>query len=277
MEQNAAGGTDCAAGAGGNQPTACTAAHVCQQKITDERGNISLSEPHAVYFVRHGQPEWSSGGVGIDEPELTEFGRRQAECVGRHLCRLPVTDFYVSNLLRARQTAAPLAGLLGREPEIADWYQEIQAKNLDQRPLSEVEEYFRCWYQMSLTERYAGPPEGESLQHAYRRISEGLDAVLQKAGFSFEADGRYRRWHLPKEPRCIVLVGHTFASAIALCQLLDLEYTGASGEQFRLGWGAYNKVVPFPLAGGFVWRLQAFDVRGHLMAQGLSREDLPLY
>ena len=277
MERKAAGGPEAPVGAGDSRLSVRTAEQGCQQKITDERGNIFLSEPHAVYFVRHGQPEWSSGGVGIDEPELTELGRKQAECVGRHLCRLPVTDFYVSNLLRARQTAAPLAGLLGREPVIADWYQEIQAKNLNQRPLSEVEEYFRCWYQMSLTERYAGPPEGESLQHAYRRISGGLDAVLQKAGFSFEADGRYRRWHLPREPRCVVLVGHTFASAIALCHLLDLEYTGASGEQFRMGWGAYNKAVPFPLAGGFVWRLQAFDVRGHLLQQGLSCDDLPLY
>ncbi|MBQ7567859.1 histidine phosphatase family protein [bacterium] len=227
--------------------------------------------------MRHGQPEWARGGVGIDEPQLTELGLRQAECVGQSLCRLPVTDFYVSHLLRARQTAEPLARLLGREPVVAEWYQEIQAKKLDQRPLSEVKAYFQHWYSMPLQQRYVGPPEGETMKHAYSRISRGIDEVLVKAGFSFEADGPYRRWHLPSEPRCIVMVGHTFASSLALCHLLNLDYTGASGEQFRMGWGAYNKVVPFPMAGGFVWRLQAFDVRDHLFAEGLSCDDLPLY
>ncbi|MDO5296439.1 MAG: histidine phosphatase family protein [bacterium] len=248
-----------------------------QRRQADELGNLEISEPHAIYFVRHGQPEWQREGRGIDEPCLTPLGLRQAECLAQSLAHLPVTDFYVSNLLRARQTAAPLARLWGREPEIAEWYQEIQAKNLDQFPLSEVEAYFKAWYSTPLKERFSGPPEGESIEHLYRRISQGIDAVLQRAGFSFVADGLYRRWSVPPEPRCIVLVGHTFASATALCHLLNFDYTGASGEQFRMGWGAYNKLVPFPLAGGFVWRLQSFDERSHLRKAGVSCDDLPMY
>ena len=248
-----------------------------REKISDSKGNLVDIEPLSIYIVRHAQPQWSVDGIGIDEPHLTALGYRQAEALGQALCHLPVTDFYVSNLLRARETAAPLARLLGREPEIIPWFQEIQAKPLDGLPQEEVDAYITNWYKVSLSERFIGVTEGETMEHLHARLSAGLDDILQRAGFGFHADGRYRVWDWPNQPRCVVLVGHCFAGATAMQHLMNIDYTGASGEQLRQGWAAYTQLVPMPLGGGFVWRMKEFDQRGHLSSLGLACDDVPGY
>ena len=246
-------------------------------KIYDESGNAIQMEPYVIILARHGQPKWDSNGIGIDEPELTEKGRRQAEALGECLSRLPITDFYVSSLLRARLTAAPLAERIGREPTVAPWYREIAAKNLDGYTTDEVKAYYEAWWKLPPAQRFDGPEGGETLAQIYDRVAGGIDKVLLDAGFSFTGEGRDRTWKLPPEPRCVVLVGHTFASSTALCHLLNLEYTGISGEQFRMGWGAYNKLVVFPAGGGYVWRLAELNSCGHLRARGLIDDDIPTF
>lgn len=248
-----------------------------REKTSDRQGNLVDNEPLSIYIVRHAQPQWSIDGRGVDEPHLTEWGYRQAEALGQALAHLPVTDFYVSNLLRARETAAPLARLLGREPEVVSWFQELQAKPMDGLPQEEVEAYISNWYTLPLSERFVGVPGGEPMEHLQARLSAGLDSIMQKAGFGFHADGRFRVWEWPAQPRCLVLVGHSFAGATAMQYFMNLDYTGASGEQLRQGWAAYTKLVPMPLGGGFVWRLKDFDQRGHLVPLGLSGDDVPGY
>lgn len=243
-------------------------------KSLDHNNNMFDDEPYAIYLVRHAQPQWTEDGNGIDEPHLTKLGYRQAECLGQHLCRLPVTQFYTSSLLRARETAAPLARLIGREPKIAPWYKEVQGKPLDGHPQEEVAAYLNDWKNLSLDKRLEGPPGGESLATLYERLSRGLDQMMIEAGFTFEDIKNHRLWKLPDERRCIIMVGHTFASATSLSYFLNIPYTGASGEQFRIGWAAYNKIVPYPLGGGYVWRLKQFDVRDHLIVAGASCDDV---
>ena len=72
-----------------------------------------------LYLVRHGQSEWNRIGriQGRNESPLTGLGREQAVAIGRLLravLRDPGIDIVASPLGRARETAAIIAGELGR-------------------------------------------------------------------------------------------------------------------------------------------------------------------
>jgi 2,3-bisphosphoglycerate-dependent phosphoglycerate mutase len=65
-----------------------------------------------IVLVRHGQPEWVKDDLNVDNPPLTVLGFRQAELVGRVLEKQHFDEVWVSPLLRAQQTAAPLLQML---------------------------------------------------------------------------------------------------------------------------------------------------------------------
>jgi broad specificity phosphatase PhoE len=68
-------------------------------------------EPAAeVILVRHGEPGWVEGsGMSLADPPLTEYGEAQAHCVAEVVAQSQPDAIYVSPLLRAQRTAAPLA------------------------------------------------------------------------------------------------------------------------------------------------------------------------
>ena len=66
-------------------------------------------------LIRHGETEFNREGRfqgGIDAP-LNDHGRRQAEWLAAQLARERIDALNCSDLLRARQTAAPAAAALG--------------------------------------------------------------------------------------------------------------------------------------------------------------------
>lgn len=71
-------------------------------------------------IVRHGRPEHIEDAEGAADPDLAEIGHRQAELVGEHLAPWGVDVVVTSPLARARQTAAPLARMLGLEPIVVE-------------------------------------------------------------------------------------------------------------------------------------------------------------
>lgn len=75
-----------------------------------------------LYLVRHGESVWNQQAIvqGQDGPGLTDRGHEQARRLGTWL-RDEVTDdvaFVASDLDRCRETAAPFAATLGRDPEL---------------------------------------------------------------------------------------------------------------------------------------------------------------
>ncbi len=84
-----------------------------------------------VVLVRHGSSARSTTAAPLDlidghsDPPLAETGLRQAEAVGERLARTRADALFVTTLRRTRQTAAPLAKRLGREPVVIPELREV--------------------------------------------------------------------------------------------------------------------------------------------------------
>jgi phosphohistidine phosphatase SixA len=72
--------------------------------------------PSLVVLVRHAERD----GPSADDPGLTERGAERAEVLSRALGEAGITAIHATDFVRTRQTAAPLATLLGLEVESFD-------------------------------------------------------------------------------------------------------------------------------------------------------------
>lgn len=91
-------------------------------------------------FIRHAESQSNADHVintDIPGPSLTEVGRGQAEQLAHQLSRNNFDGIYASDMVRAEQTAAPLAQALGKRVEVlpglreinAGWYNDTSTKN----------------------------------------------------------------------------------------------------------------------------------------------------
>ena len=81
-----------------------------------------------LWLVRHGQSTWNTLGLAQghgDQARLTRVGIRQAWAVAARLRDRPIGALYVSDLRRARETAAPLAEVSGRADEVGAAQQRL--------------------------------------------------------------------------------------------------------------------------------------------------------
>ncbi len=93
--------------------------------------------PTELIIVRHGDP--TTGGV--EDPPLSDLGRRQAMATAERLVGLEVEAIYVSPLRRARESAEPVGRVLGLDPIVDDrvaefdhgqiYYSEKHAEQMD--------------------------------------------------------------------------------------------------------------------------------------------------
>ncbi|OBI17392.1 histidine phosphatase family protein [Mycobacterium sp. E2462] len=90
-------------------------------------------------FIRHGQSEANASGIidtDIPGPGLTAQGKGQAEQVAHQFGRKDFDSVYASPMTRAQQTAAPLAAELGKQVEVVQGLQEINAGWFNGKPES---------------------------------------------------------------------------------------------------------------------------------------------
>lgn len=92
------------------------------------------SSPHVrsitLTFVRHAQSEANAAGIvdtSVPGPGLTEEGEGQAEQLAHQLSRNHFDGIYASDMLRAQETAAPLAHALGKAVTPLPGLREIDA------------------------------------------------------------------------------------------------------------------------------------------------------
>jgi broad specificity phosphatase PhoE len=91
-------------------------------------------------FIRHAQSEANASGTldtSVPGPGLSPAGREQAEQLGHTLAHYGYDGIYASVMVRTQQTAAPLAGELGKQVQVLPGLQEISAGWFNGEPMKQ--------------------------------------------------------------------------------------------------------------------------------------------
>jgi broad specificity phosphatase PhoE len=133
-------------------------------------------------LVRHGRSTANFGRVLDTRPPgapLDELGREQAERLAARLVEWPIRALHASSAVRAQQTAAPLATVLGLPVRIVDGLHEIDAGDLEGRSdpaaMATFNEVYDAWWRGELGTRLPG---GESALDLRARFLPALHAIV---------------------------------------------------------------------------------------------------
>lgn len=130
--------------------------------------------PFTMYFVRHGATEPNFRGLrcggDLDIP-LMDLGCDQAYLLAKQIARmnLQVGVIVAASLIRTRQTASIISGVLGNVPvEVEPLLNERRLGQWNNRPIAETE--------AQLAARVT-PPGGESEEEFTARVGLALEAL----------------------------------------------------------------------------------------------------
>lgn len=95
-----------------------------------------------IYLVRHGETLANRQGIlqGWTNNPLDDTGRKQASALVTRAARVPLDALYTSDLIRTRETAAPLAAARGMEAKALPGLREISFGKWDGHHLREIQE-----------------------------------------------------------------------------------------------------------------------------------------
>jgi probable phosphoglycerate mutase len=214
-------------------------------------------------LVRHAEPEWVLDGFSVDDPPLTERGRRQAARLATRLGGEVFDDVFVSPLVRARQTAEPLLSTLTRTEEIDPWLEEIRSPVWHGTPAEKAEESFREERSRPADRRWDGLVGGESVRDFVTRIRQGAGLFLEERGVVPLRDD-LPVWRVDEPGRRILLIAHAGVNSIVVCHLLGLTPTPWEWDRFVLGHASITRIEALPLADGYTWSLTRLSDVEHL-------------
>ncbi len=135
--------------------------------------------PTTILLARHGETDWNAVGrwQGHTDRALTERGRRQAVELAERLANANIDAVYSSDLLRAVETAEPVAKRLGlplqtlrelREVDVGTWAGLTRDEVAERFP-----DGFRRW-----SEWQTGWEDGETYDEMGKRV---VSAILKLA------------------------------------------------------------------------------------------------
>ena len=159
-------------------------------------------------LVRHGETVWHSENryAGSSDIELTRRGRGQAEALAEWAASAGLSAVWSSPLDRARRTAAPCAAAADVPHTVDERLRELDfgaAEGLTAPDMEKVLPEALVAFRHDPVAHHL--PGGEDPVDAARRFTACLDAICQA-----HPDGR------------VLVVAHTTAIRLALCQLLGL-------------------------------------------------------
>lgn len=220
-------------------------------------------------LVRHGQPDWAPEQTyATNDPVLTPLGRRQASLLAKAASGwAPVDHIWVSPMLRARQTAAPLVEALSLDPLVQDWMMEIgNPDEWEGSPVEEVDEILAESNLRSIDEMWDGLPGGESFRRFHQRVVDGLEKSLSDVGVTRLPERHPHLWEVENEELRVVLVAHGGTNAVILGTLLGVEPTPWEWDRFSSVHTGIARVATEKIAEGRAFSLRTFNDVGHLSA-----------
>ncbi len=141
-----------------------------------------MSQATQLYLIRHGQSAGNAEGRfgGHGPTPLSELGQQQAEKTAKVLAKEGITAIYSSDLVRAVQTAEPLAKLLNLPIHTSPAFRERNVGVLEGLTFDESKERFpRDYYALMNRNIHHVITEGESYRHLLRRITAELRNILR--------------------------------------------------------------------------------------------------
>lgn len=170
-----------------------------------------------VYLIRHGEVERAAEGrfFGHTDIPLSAIGLVQVEALARQLALEPIEAVYASDLLRARQSAAPLAALRGLTPVVTPALREMAMGRWEGLTFREIRdrepESARQWLADFVSFAF---PDGENVEDLRRRVMPAFGEIL----------GHH-------EGRRVAVVAHGGVNRVILCEALGMPL----GHLLRLG------------------------------------------
>lgn len=219
-----------------------------------------------IVLVRHAQPEWVKEGLSVDDPPLTETGRRQAEHLADRLSREEFDEILVSPLRRTRETAKPWLDRVGRTLVIEPWLEEIRNPVWHGTPEEKAAAAWRAEREKASHERWTGLEGGEPVSDFVARINVGASLFLEERGAS-RSDTDLPVWRTSPSWRGdakVALVCHAGTSSVAICHLLGLQPTPWEWERFHIGHATISRISALTLADGVTFALRALSDDEHL-------------
>jgi len=224
-----------------------------------------------ITFVRHGQPDWEPDDRAVDEPVLTAHGRAQAERAADALARehgsgaRAFDAIYVSPLVRAQETAAPIARALGLEAKPLSWLRELTLPVLAGSTPAQVQAFFRSGRLREPERWWDGYEGGESFRHFYERVTSGVDALLTGAhAVGIHEDAGHRLWRVEDWNARLVVVAHEGTNAVAISHLLGIDPSPWAPLRFTSAWTGMTRLHTSMLGAGAVFSLEFFNRTDHL-------------
>jgi probable phosphoglycerate mutase len=131
-------------------------------------------------LVRHAQPVRIEGGTGVPaNPPLTTGGQAQAAALARWLASEHIDAVVSSPLLRALQTAQPIADAHGLAVKVEDGFAEFDVQADDYIPIEDLKAANDPRWQAMVDGTWEGTG-GEHPDDFRRRVLHALDDVIAR-------------------------------------------------------------------------------------------------
>jgi len=181
-----------------------------------------------LYYIRHGEPIYKPN-------QLTPFGKRQAEAVGKRLSIHGIDRIFSSPSNRALETAIPLSELTGKEIELLDFADEAHAardfmakdENGSLKWVSGIKDIRIHFADPAIKTRfdwYDHPAfEGYNFKEGIERVNTEADKLLESLGYKHIRGKGYYEPIDPNEQR-IALFAHAGFGQVFMSSLLDIPY-----------------------------------------------------
>jgi probable phosphoglycerate mutase len=175
-----------------------------------------------IIIVRHAEPDYA-------KDSLTEKGWHEAELLSQRLAKLDVTDFYVSPLGRAQDTASLTLKKMDRTAETMEWLREFQT-DIDRPDLGHRSTCAWDWMPKDWMSHpgyfdpdawYEEPAMASgNVKEEYQRVIRNFEALLKKHGYARK--GKY--YEVVRENHdTIVLFCHFGVECVLLSRLLNVS------------------------------------------------------
>lgn len=135
-----------------------------------------------LFLVRHGQSAGNAAGRfgGHSPTPLSELGQKQAQAAARTLAKEKIEAIYSSDLLRAAETAKPLADILGLPVIMTSAFRERKVGVLEGLTFDESRTQFpKDYYALVNRSVHHVITEGESYNQLLRRATKALHEVIR--------------------------------------------------------------------------------------------------